>query len=124
MTDYATLTDTVTGTTVSFMMQSAWTPKIHEEGQLFYPLDYGFPVKLTNGTKGVGGTLSIVSTSTAMDVTVRTLLESPNALTLTLPTGDSYNIMWDAQDRGGSAQFSLMGWNYVNVWTATYFQVS
>ncbi len=124
MTDYATLTDTVAGTTVSFMMQGAWTPTIHEEAQLYYPLDYGFAVKLTNGVKGVGGSLTIVSTSTAMDVTVKTLLESPNALTLTLPTGDSYTIMWDAQDRHGSSQFSLMGWNPVTIWTATYFQVS
>lgn len=125
MADYATLTDSGAGGSVNFMMDKDWRPTIKERGGLFYPLGHAFPVKNTDGTKGIGGEFTIVSTSDTMDAAVRTLLASVDTMTLTLPTGESYTITLDpSTDRTGTAQFSLMLWQWVNVWTVRYVQVA
>lgn len=123
MSDYATLTDTVTSDTITFMMNPDWKPVIHEEGSLWYPFGYGYAVKSTDGTKGVGGILTIASTSDAMDTTVKTLLQSNNLLKLVMPNADVYYLIWDpATDRKGTSLFSLMGWQPVNTWTVYYVE--
>jgi hypothetical protein len=125
---YATLTDTVTTTTVNFVMNPDWKPDIKEVGGLFYPLGYPYAVKTTDGTKGIGGTLTIVAVTDEMDDTCQTLFQSTNVLELTMPNGDTYYIVWNpATDRKGSKTFSYMVNNAVppiNTWTADYVQVA
>ena len=124
-TSYATLYDTVTFTTVNFMMDPDWQPAINEPNAgIFYPLGNSFGVKSTDGTKGISGTLTIVTTSDAMEATVMTLLQSTNQLTLTMPNGTSYGIVWDGQARKGKKPFSLMTWQPINTWTCSYIQVA
>lgn len=125
MSDLATLYDPVHGTSVDFMMDGDWQPSVHEEGSLHYPKGWGFATKLTDGTKGIGGQFTLVSTNEAMDDLVETLMQVSTPLVLTLPNGDVYNINLDpASDRTGTVQFSLMLWQYVNKWTVIYAQAA
>jgi hypothetical protein len=128
MTDYATLTDTVTETTVDFFMATAWKPKIPEIGSLQYELGNDFPIKKTDGTKGIQGSFDMVSTSDDMDATIMTLAASINVLLLTLPNGDEYYIVWDpATPRAGNKPFSSMQaapYPPINTWTFDYVQVA
>lgn len=128
MTTYATLTDTVTETTVNFNMATSWKPKIPEIGSLQYELGNSFPIKKTDGTKGIQGSFDLVSTSDDMDDTVMTLAQSTNVLLLTLPNGDEYYIVWDpASPRAGNKPFSSMvadPFPRLNTWTFDYVQVA
>jgi hypothetical protein len=128
MTDYATLTDTVTETSVDFIMATGWKPKIPEIGSIQYELGNSFPIKKTDGTKGIQGSFDLVSTSDDMDHTIETLAASINVLLLTLPNGDSYYIVWNpATPRSGNKPFSSMaaeGIPPLNTWTFDYVQVA
>jgi hypothetical protein len=128
MTDYATLTDTVTETSVDFIMNPGWEPSIPEVGSLIQELGNPFPIKLTDGTKGIQGTFTIVSTSDAMDATVIELAQSINVLLLTLPNGDDYYIVWNpGSPRKGNKPFVSMaaeGIPPLNTWTFDYVQVA
>lgn len=121
----ALLIDAVTGDSVAFLMNPDWQPIVHEEGSLQYPIGDNFAWKLTDGTKGIGGRLTIATTSNAQDAIVKRLMQSVNELHLSLPTGDSWPIMWNpATDRKGASPFSYMNWQPVNTWTAEYVQTS
>lgn len=123
-TTYCTLTDTVTATTLNFNLNPDWEPAIKEIAQVYYPLGNKFPTKSTDGTKGVGGILKVITTSDADDNTFMTLLQSDNPLRLTLPNGNSYLITWDPQiDRKGAKPYSQWLWAPTNTWTAYYIQI-
>ena len=126
MSDYCHLVDPLnTPGAIDFMIDPDWQPIVHEVGGVYYPLGYNFATKSTDGMKGIGGILKIASTSDAMDVLVKALLQTPTQLNLTMPNGDTYGIAWDPrQESKGSSQFSLMGWQPVNIWTAYYIQVA
>jgi hypothetical protein len=125
---YATLTDTVLLTTIDFVMESDWKPRIHEEAGIFYPLGNQYPTKLTDGVKGTDGELTIVSTSYAMDNVIVAMRKTNNVQTLKIPTPAgtlSFDIMWDpATDMTGTTKFSQLLWQWVTVWSAKYFQVA
>jgi hypothetical protein len=124
MTAYATLTDPIGGTTIEFVASGNFQQTVHENAALYEPLGYQGFVKSTDGTKGLGGILAITATSDEMNANVRTLMQVVTPLTLTLPNGDEYSIMWDPQtDRKATAQFSLLNWQPVWEWTAYYVQV-
>lgn len=124
-TAYATLTDTVTLTSVQFYMKNGWKPSTHRVGALYYPLGNPVPTQSTDGNKGLGGTFDIISTSPAMDANVYALVTSLNPLTLTLPDGRAFTIQIDpATDPQGDAQFSLWNWRYLNIWTVKYYQAA
>jgi hypothetical protein len=116
---FATLSDTVTDVSVDFMMSPDFEPAIHEVGAIFWPLNYPYAIKSTDGARQTGpGIFTITSTSDDMDYTVQELLQSDNVLLLTLPTGDTYYFVIDPQtDRKGKAQFSYMLWQFINIWT-------
>ena len=123
MTTYATLADATTSASLQFFMDKDWQPKMPEEGQIFFPVGYGYAVKSTDGKKGIAGTFTVVTHNDTDDTTLRTMLLSDDVLTLTLPNGTSYNIITDpGQEISGTAQFSLMGWLPLRVWTISYFQ--
>jgi hypothetical protein len=128
MSTLATLEDTVTLASVSFMMNPGWEPTIHEEGMLWYPLGNLYATKSTDGTKGVGGKFTIVCTSDTMEANVITLLTSLNPLLLTLPNGSNYHITIDpATDRKGNKVFSMMenpDVPPINTFEVVYAQVS
>jgi hypothetical protein len=128
MTTTANLTDTVTSTSLDFIMDTSWEPSIPEVGSLQYELGNDFPIKLTDGTKGIQGTFNIVSTSDEMDATVIELATSINVLLLTLPNGDEYYIVWNpSSPRKGNKPFKTMqvpGQPPINTWTFDYVQVA
>ena len=125
---FAQLIDTVTFTSICFLMNPAWLPKMHQVGAVWYPLGYPYAAVSSDGTKGVAGTITVVSTSHAMDVTCRALFASTNVLELNLPTGETYYIAWDPSvDRTGNLPFSYMDnpdIPPVNTWTAAYVEVA
>ena len=123
MSDYATLEDPNNpGGIITFMMSNPWQPVIDEIAALYPPLGYGGYVKSTDGTKGVGGILSIVSTNDTMDAAILVLMQTVTELILTMPNGDVYNIFSDpGTQRKGSKQFSLMNTTTpINIWTFYY----
>ena len=122
-TTYATLTDPVGGTTINFISSGNLQQTVHENAALWEPLGFEGYVKSTDGTKGLGGILSITATSDAENALVRTLMQVVTPLDLTLPNGDFYSIMWDpTTDRKATAQFSLLGWQPIWEWTAYYVE--
>jgi hypothetical protein len=124
-TDYATLEDPLNPDgAIEFLMQNPWQAVIYESGAVYPPLGYGGYVKSTDGTKGIGGILSIVSVSDAMDTLIKALMQTVTPLNLTMPNGDTYSIFSDpAQQRKSSQQFSLMNTPWpINVWTFYYYE--
>ena len=130
MTTYATLVDPLnTPGSVDFIMDGNFQQTVHEVGQLWYPLGLGYATKSSDGSKGLGGILIITTTSDAQNALVRVLMQTNTPLTLTLPNGDSYSIMWDpAMDRKFTQQFSLMAQDGnvppIGNWTATFVQAA
>lgn len=126
MTDLATLTDTVTANSITFAMSPDWEPSVPEIGAIYYPLGYPYAVKLTDGTKGIQGTMTIVSDSADMEATVLELLQSTNILELVLPDGSTYYVVWNpGTARKGKKQFSLINTpTPINVWTVDYVEVA
>lgn len=125
MSDYAALEDPLNPSgAIEFLMQDPWQPVIKEVGAVYPPLGYGGYVKSTDGMKGVGGILSIVSVNDTMDAAIKVLMQTPTPLNLTMPNGDVYSIFSDpAQQTKGSKQFSWMNTTTpVNVWTFYYYQ--
>ena len=113
---------------INFLMNPAWLPKVHQVGQVWYPLGYPYAVVSSDGTKGVSGSLTVVATSHDMDLACQALFASTNVLKLSLPTGETYYIAWDpAADRQGNLPFSYMDnpdIPPVNTWTCGYVQVA
>jgi hypothetical protein len=110
---------------VDCMLSPDWEPVIHEVGGVFAPLGFNFQTKSTDGVKGVGGILKMVSISDAQDAAIMTLLFTPTQINLTMPNGNVYGIAWDPrQDYKATSQFSLMGWQPVTLWTVPYIQVA
>jgi hypothetical protein len=126
MSDYATLTDTVTEDTITFMMNPNWAPTIEEVGGKWYPFGYGYATISTDGTKGVSGTLTIVTTSDEMEATTKTILQSVNVKELVMPNGVTYYISFDpTSPRKGAQPFSLMVTpTPINTWTVDYVEVA
>jgi hypothetical protein len=123
---YAIMTDTITELEIEFIMQADWEPAIIEVGSILYELGNNFGILLTDGTKGVGGTLTIVSTTDDMAADVITMLSSSNVKELIMPNGDTYYIVFDpGTARKGSQQFALMSSTTpISVWTVDYIQVA
>ncbi len=116
---------TNSGGSVTFVMQNNWQPEMFENGSVFLPLGNPFYTKSTDGFKGLGGTLEIVSTSAAMDDTVVAILNAEANMTLTLPDGRSFTIMTDPRTPPKAiAKYSTWGWQYVNVWSIKYLQAA
>jgi hypothetical protein len=126
MSVYANLVDPLNPTGgVDFLMSAPWQPVIKEVAGVYAPLGYAYYVKSTDRAKGVGGVLSITSTSDAMDALVIALMETVTTLQLTMPNGVVYYIFADPQqDRKGSSIFSQMLWQPVNIWTFYYYEGS
>lgn len=127
-TAYATLYDTVVGTTLNFYMATSWKPSIPQLGSLQQELGNPFPILLTDGTKGIRGSFDVVSTSADMEDTILTLAQSTNVILFTLPDGTEYYIVWDpATPRTGNKPFSSMNaapYPPINTWTFSYAQVA
>lgn len=128
MSDYATLYDATSDITIEFMMNPAWQPAITEIGSVQYELGGSFGIVLSDGTRGIAGTMTIVSTSDTMDAQVIALLSAPTTKVLTMPNGDTYTIYFTpGTARKGSKQFSLMQASPappINTWTVDYIEVA
>jgi hypothetical protein len=126
MSDYASLAGAAG--TLTFMMSPDWKPFIPEVGQMWSPIGNAFMTKSTIGTKGVGGTLTILTIGDTADHLCEALLKETGVLTLTMPNGDSYSITWDpVTPRTGAKPFALMANPSIqpmNVWTAKYYQAA
>jgi len=124
MSDVANLYDTVTTLDFDFIMEANWEPMIEEIGGKFYPLGNIYATISTDGTKGISGTLTIVSPDDSMDADIMTMLQSVNIKLLTLPNGDGYYIVFDPTSaRKGAKDFSLMNTSTpLNVWTVDYLE--
>ena len=124
---YAQLFDPVSVTSVCFLSNPDFKPKIHEVGLRYNPLGYPLSVKETDGTKGRWGTLIVVATSDAMNDACETLFMTVTPLQLTLPNGVSYWIAWEpATDHAGQIPFSYMDnpdIPPVLTWTQDFFEV-
>jgi hypothetical protein len=106
--NYAFLVDpTAPHTAVGFIMPTNWQPKVHEVGQLYYPLGNPTSIKSTDGTKGIGGTVPIFTSSIIQDQAVRALLQTTNALFFMTPARGAWYVMSDPSiDRIGSVPFA------------------
>jgi hypothetical protein len=124
-TPYAILEDPLNPSgAIDFYMDGNFQNVVHEVGALYYPLGYGYAVKSTDGTKGMGGILLVTTTSDVQEAACKVLMQTVTKLVLTLPNGLSYNIMWDpAQDKKSTAQFSLLLWQPIVNWTAYFVQI-
>jgi hypothetical protein len=107
-------------------MEANWEPAINEIGGVYYPLGNAYAVISTDGTKGISGTLTIVSIDDDMDYDVQAMLQSSNIKLLTMPNGDEYYVVFDPTSaRKGAKDFSMMNTSTpVNVWTVDYLESS
>lgn len=92
---------------VGFVMNGNWQPLIHEVGQVYYPVGYGAATKSTDGSKGVGGTIPIFTSSVAQDAAIRSLIEATDVLCLLTPQRGAFYLMHDpSQDTRSQLPFS------------------
>jgi hypothetical protein len=128
MTTTANLTDTVTSTSLDFIMATDWKPKIPRVGSMQQELGNFYPILLTDGTKATQGSFDMVAADDSLESTFYDILASTNVLLLTLPNGDTYYIVWDpASPPTGDKPFSSMDaapFPPINTWTVSYYEVA
>jgi hypothetical protein len=91
---------------VGFLMTTNWQPKIKEIGAVYPLLGYPFMVKSTDGTRGLGGTLPIFTSSVSQEQAVEVIIESTDTFFYMTPARGGYYLMTDpATDRQGSVPF-------------------
>ena len=123
--NYAHLEDSLNPSgAIDFMMDPDWEPQVEESGALYKPLGYGGYVKSSDGTMGVGGIITIVSTDDTMDAKILVLMKTVTTLQLRMPNSDTYNIFSDPrQIRKGAKPFSLQNTpTPINIWTFYYVE--
>jgi hypothetical protein len=104
---YVYLSDpTVPESAVQCLLGSDWQPVIHEELTIYYPIGRDTAVKSTNGTKGIGGTVTLRTSTTAARKALLALLAQTDTLFLQLPE-EAYYITTSG-DRTGTALASTL----------------
>jgi hypothetical protein len=108
---------------VGFAMSANWQPLIHEAGMTYYPLGAKTASKSTDGSKGIGGTIPIFTSSVAQDNLVQALIETTDVLCLLTPARGIFYVMHDpSQDSRGAIPFSWEAtttpnnqWNFMTI---------
>jgi hypothetical protein len=92
---------------VGCLLDSDWSPVIHEEMQVYYPIGRANGVKSTDGTKGLSGSVSLLTSTDAQRKSLEALLAGTETLLLQLPT-ESHYVAIDG-DRQGSVLWTTQG---------------
>lgn len=99
--DWVYLSDpTVPGSAVQCLLNGDWQPVIHEELTLYYPIGRQTGIKSTDGTKGISGTVDLLTSTVAARHALEALVEQADTLYLQLPVEGHY--ITTSADRAGA----------------------